>query len=176
VRDQRVERALLLAPRLLRPVHRALDGCGQGSTAVACYDGGVFRWPAHLSLAVLGLAGCGGRTDLDLIDQQRDASAVDAREEAPASASDADVASDTWDEIDCAPTAGDPTGGCSGKAFCVAWIFADGSAPTGQYPDGVVRSACETGQVDEVCDGKPPIQVGYATYANKVAWAECAEP
>jgi hypothetical protein len=106
---------------------------------------------------------------------QQDAAAVDARVEAPSDPTDASVASDTSDEIDCAPTASNLTG-CSGKAYCVAWVFADGAAPTGQYPDGVARSACETGQLDEVCDGKPPNQVGYDPYTNQVAWAECAEP
>jgi predicted small lipoprotein YifL len=127
-----------------------------------------------VALVLLALAGCGARSDLDLVGQQ-DAAAVDAREEAPSSPTDASAASDTSYEIDCAPTESDPTG-CSGKAYCVAWVFADGAAPSGQYPDNVVRSACESGPVPTVCDGNPPLYYKYDPYDNYAYWAVCAEP
>ncbi len=125
-------------------------------------------WTAGLGLVFWA---CGGT-----VEAQRASTASDASSQVDSATTIVDAStSDTSDEIDCVPSASDPTG-CSGKAFCVAWVFTDGAAPTGKYPEGVVRSACEFGQLDEVCDGKPPIASGYAPYTNQTAWAVCAEP
>jgi hypothetical protein len=133
---------------------------------------------------VLGLvtSACGGK--LEAADTQTPASRdASAATDAPASTGiDAGVTiddastGDTSDAIGCTPTANDLSG-CSGKYYCVAWVLTDDAASTEGYPeDGVVRSACVFGQLDEACGGKPPVRLGYNPYTNAVAWAVCVGP
>jgi len=131
---------------------------------------------------LLGLvtSACGGRLEADTqTPALHDASTgVDAAAETGMDAAAAIVdasSSDTSSEIECAPMANDPSG-CSGKAFCVAWVSPDAGAPTLNYPANVVRSACESGTIGPFCDGKWPVSVKYDPYTNLPQWAVCVEP
>jgi hypothetical protein len=134
-------------------------------------------WTAVLGLVVWA---CGGRVEADtqtpaLLDAS---TGVDAAAETgmDAAAAIVDASSrDTSSEIECAPTANDPSG-CSGDGYCVAWVPTDAGAPTLNYPANVVRSACESGTIGLVCDGKWPVSVKDDPYTNLPDWAVCVEP
>jgi hypothetical protein len=123
-------------------------------------------WTAVLGLVVWA---CGGRVEEE---------ATDASFPMDAATTIVDAStSDTSYEVDCVPTASDPTG-CPGGGYCVVWLSAAAAAKRpALFPDaGLVRSACETGPLTTICDGSPSNDVSYNTYANTVAWVVCAEP
>jgi hypothetical protein len=132
-------------------------------------------WPVLLGLVT---SACGGKLEADTqAPASHDAATgSDAQTDSDAAAAIVDATtSDTSDEIDCAPTANDPSG-CSGNSYCVAWVATDGAAPTLDYPADVVRSACESGPIGPFCNGEWPVSVKDDPYTNEPQWAVCVEP
>jgi hypothetical protein len=117
------------------------------------------------------VAACGGSVAVQPMAEAGapDASPVDATSEPPVIDTGADVA----DEANLAPC------GCPSVDYCVLWLAPDAAAPAGgnHLPDAsAVWSTCATGSVSTICDGGPPLSVGYDVYGNQVSWAACVAP